>query len=211
MEKKKLGFTLVEMIIALALTVTILGIASSMLITGNKVFSDSDIKSTLQIEGQVIQEKISDIGMQAFNIESCNYESQDIKNKKYNSDDIISKLVNIKGESSEDGEWIDVSQMEFKSSRNNSEYDGSTDAITNTETNTISYDKDLKKLSIGSEVMSDKVESIRIRPGNINNGSSTLDEANSIEFHIVLSKARAFSNVSYPIDFTINFRNKGSS
>ncbi|EKQ51187.1 MULTISPECIES: prepilin-type N-terminal cleavage/methylation domain-containing protein [unclassified Clostridium] len=65
MKRKRLGFTMIEMIIALAFTVIILGIASSMLITGNKVFSDSDIKSTLQIEGQTIQEKISDMGMQA--------------------------------------------------------------------------------------------------------------------------------------------------
>jgi len=65
MKKKKPGFTLIEMIIALAITVIILGIASSMFITGNKVFSESDVKSTLQIEGQAIQEKISNIGMQA--------------------------------------------------------------------------------------------------------------------------------------------------
>lgn len=211
MERKKPGFTLIEMIIALALTVTILGIASSMLITGNKVFSDSDIKSTLQIEGQAIQEKISDIGMQAFSIESCTYGSLEIKNEKYNSDVIVSKLVNIKGESSEDGEWVDVSQIAFKSSKDDSEYVGSTDTITNTETIPISYDKDLKKLSIGSEVISEKVESIRIRPENINDGTSTIYEANSLEFHIVLSKTKAYSNVIYPIDFTINFRNKGIS
>ncbi|RII36125.1 type II secretion system protein [Clostridium chromiireducens] len=208
MEKKKPGFTLIEMIIALALTVTILGIAGSMLVTGNKVFSDSDIRSTLQIEGQAIQEKISDIGMQAFSVESCKYGSLDIKNKNYNSDDIVSKLVNIKGEFSENREWIDVSQISFKSSRNNSEYDSSTDAITNTETIPISYDKNLKKLSIDSEVISEKVESIRIRPGNINDGNSTINEADSIEFNIVLSKKKAFSNVTYPIDFTIKFRNK---
>lgn len=209
MEKKKPGFTLIEMIIALALTVTILGIASSMLITGNKVFSDSDIRSTLQIEGQAIQERISDIGMQAFSIESCKYGSLEIKNQKYNSDVIVYKLANIRGELSEDGEWIDVSQISLKSSRNNSEYDSSTNTITNTdEPIAIIYDKNLKKLSIGSEVISEKVESIRIRPGNINDGNSTIDEANSLEFHIVLSKARAFSNVTYPIDFTINFRNK---
>lgn len=65
MKKKKLGFTLMEMMIALAITVTILGIASSMFIAGNKVFSESDVKSTLQIEGQAIQEKVSDICMQA--------------------------------------------------------------------------------------------------------------------------------------------------
>lgn len=208
MDKKEPGFTLIEMIIALALTVTILGIASSMLVTGNKVFSDSDIRSTLQIEGQAIQEKISDIGMQALSVDSCKYGSLEIKDQKYNSDIIISKLINIKGEFSEDGEWIDLSQISFKSSRNNSEYDGRADTITNTETIPISYDKDLKKLSIGSEIISEKVESIRIHPENINDGNSTIDEANSIEFHIVLSKARAFSNVTYPIDFTIKFRNK---
>lgn len=65
MIKKRQGFTLVEVIIALALTLMILGIANSMFIEGNKVFSDSDVKSTLQIEEQAIQEKISDIGMQA--------------------------------------------------------------------------------------------------------------------------------------------------
>lgn len=70
MRKKKPGFTLIEIIIVLALIVTVLEIASSMFITGNKVFSDSDIKSTLQIEGQTIQEKISDIGMQATGIKN---------------------------------------------------------------------------------------------------------------------------------------------
>lgn len=65
MKKKKPGFTLIELIIVTALTVIILGIASSMFITGNKVFSDSDSKTTLQIEGQAIQEKISDISMQS--------------------------------------------------------------------------------------------------------------------------------------------------
>lgn len=65
LKKKKPGFTLVEMTIVVALIVIVLVITSSMFITGNKVFSDSNVKSTLQIEGQAIQEKISDIVMQA--------------------------------------------------------------------------------------------------------------------------------------------------
>lgn len=80
MKKKRPGFTLIEMIIALALTVTILGIVGSMFITGNKVFSDSDIKTTLQIEGQAIQEKISDIGMQATEIRSVTVENNQMTN-----------------------------------------------------------------------------------------------------------------------------------
>lgn len=70
MNRKKPGITLIELVIAMAITVTVLGIAGSMFTTGNKVFSDSDVKSTLQIEGQAIQEKISDIGMQGIEVVS---------------------------------------------------------------------------------------------------------------------------------------------
>ena len=87
MVKKKHGFTLLETMMTLALTVIIVGILYSMFVTGNKVFSDSDVKSTLQIEGQAIQEKISDAGMQAISIKSLtlnnNQELEDIKFNNY--------------------------------------------------------------------------------------------------------------------------------
>lgn len=87
MGKKRQGFTLLEVMIALALTLVVIGIANPMFITGNKVFSDSDVKSTLQIEGQAIQEKISDAGMQAISIKSLtlnnNQELEDIKFNNY--------------------------------------------------------------------------------------------------------------------------------
>lgn len=70
MKQKNLGFTLLELVIALAIMAIVIGIAANMIITGNKVFSDSDVKSTLQIEGQNIQEKLSDIGMQGIEIAS---------------------------------------------------------------------------------------------------------------------------------------------
>jgi len=209
-KEKKPGFTLIETIIALALTVTVLGIASSMFITGNKVFSDSDIKSTLQIEGQAIQEKISDAGMQAFSIESCKHGSLEIKNEKYNSDVISTKLVNIKGESSGNREWIDISELVIKSSSKNSEYDNSSNVITNTSTIPIIYNAASKSISINSKVISEKVESVRIRPGNIDDENSTIGQAHSIEFNIVLSKENSVSDVNYTIGFTIAFRNKNN-
>lgn len=67
---KNAGFTLIEMIVVLTLVVVVTGTIASMFITGSKVFSDSDVKSSLQIEGQRVQEKISDIAMQANYIES---------------------------------------------------------------------------------------------------------------------------------------------
>lgn len=69
MKKKNGGFTLLEMIIVLAITGIIFSIVLSMFMTGNKVFSDSDTKTTLQMDAKDIQEKISDICMQANSIE----------------------------------------------------------------------------------------------------------------------------------------------
>ena len=70
MSKKKSGFTLLELIIVMALTLVILGMVFQMFNTNNRIISDVDIKSTLQTEGQAIEEKLSKIGMQASSM-SC--------------------------------------------------------------------------------------------------------------------------------------------
>ncbi len=131
MEKKKTGFTLIEMVIVLALTVIVLVIASSMLGTGNKVFSDSDVKTALQIEGQAIQENISDIGMQAQKIMSSEINNGEVRNliiKSYDKDDnikyfkievngeklSISKCKNPDGSGVETSEEISQNIKEFK-------------------------------------------------------------------------------------------------
>ncbi|NFG41604.1 prepilin-type N-terminal cleavage/methylation domain-containing protein [Clostridium botulinum] len=74
----KKGFTLVELIIVMALTLVILGMIFQMFNTNNRIMSDVDIKSTLQNEGQVIQEKLSEIGMQA-NSMDYKEENNDVK------------------------------------------------------------------------------------------------------------------------------------
>ncbi|MBN1039871.1 prepilin-type N-terminal cleavage/methylation domain-containing protein [Clostridium botulinum] len=75
---KKEGFTLTELIIVMALTLVILGMIFQMFNTNNRIMSDVDIKSTLQNEGQVIQEKLSEIGMQA-NSMDYKEENNDVK------------------------------------------------------------------------------------------------------------------------------------
>lgn len=213
MKKKKPGFTLMEMIIVVTLTVIILAIASSMFITGNKVFSDSDIKSTLQMEGQAIQENISNIGMQGLKIDSCKDKTtSEIKGEKYSDLLINSKLVNINGELSGDKEWIDISQLSIESYGKDSEYDYNSDSVSNHEYPNISCNavsnSIYKSIYIDSKVLSTNVESIRIRPENIKNLDGTICETNAIGFNIVLAKKKGVSEVSYPINFNITFRNK---
>jgi len=179
--KKKPGFTLLEIMIALGITVIILGIASSMFITGNKVFSDSDVKTTLQIERQTIQEKISDIGMQATGIKlvsgdtnSCELNSMKISsyNKDGSSHNYIFK-IDDSGNKYKDGSKI----YEFK---------------------------------IDDQVISGNVKSFKIDSNSIKSDADgkPLVNVNSIGFTILLRKEKGYSNVEQTINFRVAFRNK---
>ncbi|MBN1043432.1 prepilin-type N-terminal cleavage/methylation domain-containing protein [Clostridium botulinum] len=75
---KKKGFTLTELIIVMTLTLIILGMIFQMFNTNNRIMSDVDIKSTLQNEGEAIQETLSKVGMQA-NSMDYKEENNDVK------------------------------------------------------------------------------------------------------------------------------------
>jgi prepilin-type N-terminal cleavage/methylation domain-containing protein len=186
MNKRRTGFTLIEMIIVLALTVIILGIMGSIFTTGNKIFSDSDVKSTLQIGAQTVQEKISNIAMQANEVESADIVNGEVKNL------MIKSYVEEDDGSVGERYWT----ITIKNSSN--------------------YKKDGKTLSIieskdsdGSNIENDQEEIVKnIKSFTINYGGDII-KANSIEFSIVLSKNQGTSTVDYPINFVTEFRNRG--
>lgn len=187
MKKKKPGFTLMEMIITIALTVIILGIASSMFIAGNRVFSSSDVKTTLQIEGQAIQEKISDIGMQATGI------VEPIEPYKWNSDtnEIDNILINSYYKTTEAGASYDLNIEKRDSGKTYK--DGSK----------------IYELRIGNTPISGNVQSLKIDSGVITAyKNNTLKNINSIEFTILLRKEKGYSDVKQTINFRVAFRNK---
>jgi len=209
LKKKKQAFTLMEMINTLSIMIIVLGITTSMFIRVNKVFSDSNVKSTLQMEGQAIQEKMRNIGMQSINIESCKSKIQDIKDKQFGSDEFKANLVDINGNNLASGEWIDVSELGIKAPSKDSEYDISSDNISNLNTILINYNKVTNRLAIDSGTpISTHVKSFRIRPANIKDTKATIGQANSIEFNIELALSKEGSSATYPINFTITFRNK---
>lgn len=183
MVKKKLGFTLLEVIIALALTVVVLGISNSMFIAGNKVFSDSDVKSTLQIDGQAIQEKISDIGMQATTVQAVT-----VDNSATNTNEI--KDITI----------------------NSYDKDGTLRPFAITKEDSGKYYKNGDKiynLRIDNELISSNVKNVMLDNDTIAAANSnTLKNINSIEFTISLRKEKGYSNIDQTIDFRVTFRNE---
>jgi len=186
MEKKKSGFTLIEMIITIALTVIILGIASSMFIAGNKVFSNSDVKTTLQMEGQAIQEKISDIGMQATGIEP-----EDLSKWNSNTNEIDEISINSYYKTTEAGASYDLKIEKIDLGKTYK--DGSK----------------IYELRIGGTPISSNVQNLQIDSSVINaNKENTLKNINSIEFTIVLRKEKGYDDVEQTIKFRVAFRNK---
>lgn len=187
MEKRKPGFTLIEIIITISLTVIILGIASSMFITGNRVFSDSDSKTTLQIEGQAIQERISDIGMQATGINDVTVDTN--QTNKMNSIQITSydtdgKLRSFVIEKKDSGKVYKDGSIIYQ----------------------LWVDNKLVSSNIKSVILGDDI----ITAANSNSDTKTnlLKDINSIEFNILLRKESAYSDVNNSIDFRVTFRNK---
>lgn len=69
MTNKTKGFTLIEVLVTLALTSMILGLIYSIMHTNNLSLIETDIKSTLQAEAEDMQRNISKYGMQAMEIE----------------------------------------------------------------------------------------------------------------------------------------------
>lgn len=204
--EKKNAFTIIELIIVLSLTVLLLGIVLSIFITGNRIFSYSDVKTTLQMEAMDIQEKITNIGMQGINVEKCESNETEIQDEKYGDLENDSKLVDVDGKYLKSKEWIDITLISINAATKDSQYNSNEDSI-NTKIATIAYNSDNKILSIDGVVVS-SVDSIRIHPVDIKDKNSTIAKTTSIEFNILLSKSQGFSqDVKYPINFTITFRN----
>ena len=65
MKDKTKGFTLIEVIITLAITVIVLGVIYTFSFTSQKMLSSTQINAVLQDEGRDIENSLVDIGMQA--------------------------------------------------------------------------------------------------------------------------------------------------
>lgn len=196
---KKSGFTLIEMIIVMALTTLILGILYSIFHAGNKVFSDADVRSTLQMDARNIQEELTSIGMQGIGVTDIkiNESSYDNDHKPYVDKKYSDMQTNI------------IRAIEIKAYNKDSEYsrdENGNENISNLQTYNITFNDGI--LAVGSKVLSKNVESFNVVPQNTDDSFAN---ASSIEFNIVLRSKRGFSKVpDYPITVKVTFRNKGN-
>lgn len=136
MINRKSAFTLVEMIIVIAMIGVVIGVVTSIFMRGNKVISDSNIKTDLQIEGQKIQEKITNICMQARNIEVIN--NEEIEVRSYFGEDDTEKIFTIKKENNDKNNLIIIVQ--------NSESDSETEDIISNNVSNLEFAVDNNRI-----------------------------------------------------------------
>lgn len=185
--RKKKGFTLTELMIAMTIMITVLGLLWTMFGISNKTISDVTIKSDLQSEGQAIQEKLSKIMMQATVIKSIQRDS------------LSGEINSIKFESYGNDLNLEEFTIEKVESDNNYKDGGKNYKLSITN-----------NINTNNLTISNNVKSIKISNLEANQYSEEqLKNVKTVEFYIVLKKESGYSkNIEYPISIKARFRNK---
>lgn len=195
---KKKGFTLIELIITLAITVIVLGVIYTFAKTSSMTLTKTNINSTLQEEAEIIQRYLVNYGTQAEKIS----EIIDYKNISFINEDYDSL-------SSTDGK-LDVTEIKFK---------------VGVEYFTFLYDKSISTLTLKkvdkndvettdnnsqlSKVLSTNVTEFKVRPLDYRiNSNSNFEESTGLEISLKLNKKKGYSYVTIPLSVIVKFRNK---
>lgn len=206
MKNKSRGFTLIEVLIVLSLTVVVLAVVFGILNTNNKSLIETDIKSTLQSEAEDMQMNISKIGMQAKRITAAAKDvplsddsDKGIAEQPYDTEGFLSVDENNKY-------YMDAEQVNL--------------AVPIDETSEgiykIKFKKSDKQLVLvsssgGEKVLSRNVKSFKIKTNNMGcpekKSAQKLTQAKAVTFKIELEKKQGYSKVQYPVLITVNFRN----
>ncbi|MDV4149369.1 prepilin-type N-terminal cleavage/methylation domain-containing protein [Clostridium sp. AL.422] len=198
MKKKSKGFTVLELIITLSITVIVLGVVYLFFLNNSKTLARTEINSDLQIESEVIQKELLQYGIEAEGIIKINNVML-TNNNKYNYKEI----------SDSDGK-LDVTEVVFKVGESYFTF------IYNNQNKELL----LKKVNENGEeitdselnlpkVLSTNITEFKIRPLDYRmNLEGNFKESTGLEISLVLNKKKGYSDVTMPVSVIVKFRNK---
>lgn len=194
-KSKKRGMSLVEILIVLAISTMILGIIYSMLSGSTKSKVSADVKSTLQEEGGTIQEQLVKIGTQCKEVTLIEDTSGAERSTMTYAD--FSLLPNT---------VLEIKKIVMT-------YANDTSYTLKLENGVLTLENPtINATALSPTVLAENVESVKIRPLDLNtqsNTSSTLSTANGIQFLIKLRISKGYSrDVTSDINVIVNFRNQ---
>ena len=200
--KNKKGFTLIEMIIVMMLTVLTISVVSSIFFMGNTVFSNEDNKTTLQMEKQDIEYELSKINMQAIGISEIKIGSQIISGSKLDEWIDENNYSSIKE--------ISIKYVDAQKQDNQYVYTNKSYKFNIKQNGQISIDK--LKFPVYTMTMIDEEKNTqKILSRNITDFKVKPNDKDGLIFDIVLKK-RSFKEVNeLSVNFAISFRNRDSA
>ena len=191
--RRKKGTTLVEVLISLI----IMGIASTaiffLLENSNNIISRTEVKSQLQEDIQVIQERLSKLGMEAVGIEEIQF--------KENSLEKIKK-INIKSITTVDESGLETYNIyKFKINKKS------------LELTTITF-KDGNEIKESTKKLSDNIDYILVKSinslenSNLDQVLDNIKKSNSISIKIGVKMSKGDITETLERETVITFRNK---
>lgn len=192
--KKNKGFTLIELIIALALTLVVIGVASTFFISTMKTFKRAEMSSKLQGEAEQIESLLLTVGTQSEGIEEVNDLNITSAEKRYYID-----VLNEEGK-------LETNKVKFKLL--NEYY---TLEKENQKVIAKKYDNAGVEISEAGypKILSENISEFTIRPLDFRmNEDGSFYEMKAIEINVILKDVKGRSDVEVPFSLIIKFRNK---
>ena len=211
---KKEGFTLLELIVVMAISVIIIGVIYTFFIVNQKSLSRAEINSTLQGEAATIQKEITVIGTQGKGISSM-------------IDALTGSTVTPGGTTyASVGTTIENGSLKGYSV-NSITTQIYSDELTGTTTPYLSGYYTLYLVDVGrsekklylkndsdpgtGKLLSSNVVSMSITPLNYQTVATktaeTFNKAPGLQINITLHMKKGFSDITYPVTTIVNFRN----
>lgn len=191
---KKKGFTLIELIITLAITVIVLGVIYTFARTSSMTLTKTNINSILQEEAEIIQRYLVNYGTQAEDL-------VEINNKVIDN----SKEFNYKTMLSSDRK---LSLEEMKLKVDNHYYIFS---YKNNDLVIKKLDKDNKEVEDNEfpKILSKNIERIELRPIDYKmNEEGNFKYTKGLEISMILKMKKGNVEEALPLSIIIKFRNK---
>lgn len=197
MKNKKRAFTLIELIITLALTSLVLGVIYTFFITNTKSLSRIEINSELQSEAENIQKELLTYLTQSEGIvEINNMEISDTNKLSYE------ESLDL------DSGKLDITNLKVKIEDKYFEivFDKNSSTLT---LKAVDKNGDTINENNLPKVLSKNVKEFKIRPLDFrNNPEGSFKETYGIEVSLTLNKKKGYSDVETPSSLIVKFRNK---
>ena len=199
MRKKKRAFTLIELIITLALTSLILGVIYTFFTTNTKSLSKIEINSELQTEASNIQTEILTYLTQSEGI-------VEINNTKITNTNKLPYQENLDLNSGK----LDITNLKVK--LENEYYELSFDKSTSIlSLKAVNKNGNIVNENNLPKILSKNVKEFQIRPLDFrNNESGNFKDAYGIEVLLTLKKKKGYLDVETPSSLIVKFRNKNN-